>query len=99
MHIWERASTLGLSDLEDEAVRRDEESRRRDGLAGSIRSDAVGTVSQSELPTIWGAVWVPSSALVFPTPLNSSWALDELLRFVAERHDGHRDTAAAFWDE
>jgi len=99
LHIWERASTLGLSDLEDEAVRRDEESRRRDGLAGSIRSDAVGTVSQSELPTIWGAGWEPSSALEFPTPLNSSWARDELLRFVAERHDGHLDTAASCWDE
>ncbi|PXF24832.1 MAG: hypothetical protein CXX70_10130 [Methanobacteriota archaeon] len=99
LHIWERASTLGLSDLEDEAVRRDEESRRRGELAGSIRSDAVGTVSQSELPTIWGAGWEPSSALEFPTPLNSSWARDELLRFVAERHDGHLDTAASCWDE
>jgi len=99
LHIWERASALGLSDLEDEAVRRDEESRRRSELAGSIRSDAVGTVSQSELPTIWGAGWEPSSALEFPTPLNSSWARDELLKFVAERHDGHLDTAASCWDE
>ena len=99
LHIWERASTLGLSDLEDEAVRRDEESRRRGELAGSIRSDAVGTASQSELPTIWGAGWEPSSALEFPTPLNSSWARGELLKFVAERHDGHLDTAASCWDE
>ena len=99
LHIWERSSTLGLSDLEDEAVRRDKESQRRGELAGSILSEAVGTVSQSDLPTIWGAGWEPSSALKFPTPLNSSWARDELLRFVAERHDGHLDTVASCWDE
>ncbi len=99
LQIWERGSALDLGDLENEAVRRDEESRRRDELADSIRSDAVGAASQSDLPTIWGAGWEPDSALEFPIPLNSSLARDELLRFVAERHDGHLDTAASCWDK
>ena len=99
VRIWERDTTLDLDELKDEALRRDQESERRVKRADSIRSYASGAASQSDLPTIWGAGWEPSSALDFPTPLSSSSARAELLRFVVERHDGHLGAAASSWDE
>ena len=55
-------------------------------------------MTQGQLPTIRGKEWAPSSMLEFVNPLPADAAKNELLRFTAERHDGHLQLVAAVWD-
>jgi len=55
-------------------------------------------MSQGELPTIRGKNWHPSEPLIFSTSLPTDAAKAELLRFTAERHDGHLQLVGAVWD-
>ena len=98
MQIWERESLLGPEELSAEAVRRNEGGRKEAAGVGPIRPSTPEEVSQSDLPVIWGAGWEPAGAVDFSLPLQSSAARAELLRFLAERHDGHLVAAASCWD-
>ena len=55
-------------------------------------------MSQGTLPTIYGTDWVPKSARVFTQPLLIDAARAEVMRFFAERHEGHVFLAANVWD-
>ena len=55
-------------------------------------------MSQGTLPTIHGSDWVPKSACVFTQPLLIDAARSEVMRFFAERHEGHVFLAANVWD-
>ncbi len=54
---------------------------------------------QSEMPPIYGADWTPRIHLEFTSPLAVREARSELLRFIAEKHDGHLRVVAFVWDE
>ena len=56
------------------------------------------TMSQGDLPVIHGTDWAPKEALVFSQPLLADAARTEILRFVAQRHDGHLFLVANVWD-
>ena len=56
-------------------------------------------MAQADLPTIWGENWKPRVHLDFAAPLSMAEARSELLRFVAERHDGHLRLTAWAFDE
>jgi len=54
---------------------------------------------QSEMPPIYGADWTPRIHLEFTFPLAAREARSEILRFIAEKHDGHLRVVAFVWDE
>lgn len=56
-------------------------------------------MSQDELPSIWGADWRPRAHLDFVEDIQPADARTELLRFIAERHDGHLRLIGWLWDE
>jgi len=56
------------------------------------------TMSQGDLPSIHGTDWAPKEALVFSQPLLADAARREVLRFMAQRHDGHLFLVANVWD-
>ena len=53
---------------------------------------------QGQIPPIRGKNWRPDSPLHFVNSLPADAAKSELLRFAAERHDGHLQLIAAVWD-
>ena len=55
-------------------------------------------MSQGDLPVIHGTEWTPKKALTFSQPLLADAARTEILRFVAQRHDGHLFLVANVWD-
>ena len=56
-------------------------------------------MTQSELPKIWGVDWKPLSHLDFSNDVIVSELRDELIRFIAERHDGHLRLIGWLFDE
>ena len=46
-------------------------------------------MTQSQLPHIWGVDWKPRAHLDFDSEVDVSNVKNELIRFIAERHDGH----------
>tara|TARA_Y100001970_G_scaffold291885_1_gene430828 strand:- start:12138 stop:14906 length:2769 start_codon:yes stop_codon:yes gene_type:complete len=96
VEVWERGLSVSIDELESECS-------RRDLRAKEMGQDAVEGVSgppaQTDLPTIHARSWEPISELEFVHSLPSKSARSELLRFVAERHDGHIETVAKCWDE
>ena len=55
-------------------------------------------MTQGQIPPIRGANWRPNSPLIFTNSLPADAAKTELLRFAAERHDGHLQLIGAVWD-
>ena len=55
-------------------------------------------MAQGQLPPIRGKDWSPEGALEFINSLPADAAKGELLRFTAERHDGHLQLVEAVWD-
>ena len=55
-------------------------------------------MTQGQMPLIRGKNWRPDSPLDFLNSLPADAAKSELLRFAAERHDGHLQLVAAVWD-
>lgn len=55
-------------------------------------------MGQADLPVIFGADWSPNEPLAFTQPLHADAARVEILRFVAQRHDGHLFLVANVWD-
>ena len=56
-------------------------------------------MTQSQLPHIWGADWKPRTHLDFDSEVEISDVKDELVRFIAERHDGHLRLVGWIFDE
>ena len=55
-------------------------------------------MTQAAQPVIHGAEWTPSEALTFTQLLLYNAARAEVMRFFAERHEGHVFLAANIWD-
>ncbi|MBT5726849.1 MAG: hypothetical protein HOI75_03385 [Euryarchaeota archaeon] len=55
-------------------------------------------MSQGDLPAIHGSEWRASAPLTFTQPLLADAARTEVLRFIAQRHDGHLFLVANVWD-
>ena len=54
---------------------------------------------QAELPMLWGAEWKPRAHLDLASEIHPAAVRAELLRFVAERHDGHLRLLGWMFDE
>jgi len=98
VQIWEREASLDPRELAIEAERRDDVINKLEEDIGSVSSSPSEEASQSDLSVIWGAGWRPAHVLEFSKPLQSEAARAELLRFFAERHDGHLIAVATCWD-
>ena len=53
---------------------------------------------QGALPNIFGRDWSPSKPLIFFRPLPAEMAKVEILRFLAEKHEGNLQTVSSLWD-
>ncbi len=94
--VWERGLQVSPDELEKECSRRDRKISEQGSL---VEEGASETPQQTDLPTIYARNWKPSSGLEFSHPLQSLRARGELLRFIAERHDGYLELVAGCWDE
>jgi len=91
--IWERPISVSPRELLTEAK------RRNDGDIKKYQdTDNSDESVQSNMPILWGKSWFPSSPLVFSQSLKSTDVRHELLRFLAERHDGHLELISSLWD-
>ena len=62
----------------------------------------IGTgvaMAKDALPNIFGEGWRPTKSLHFEELLDAKVARIEVLRFVAERHDGHLELVSHVWEE
>ena len=95
MEIWERDPRAKIGFLEEEV------SRRNAGLSlEEERPDSAlsNDGPQSLLPKIWGSGWKPGLPLKFPHRVPTNDVRNDLLGFIAERHDGHLDAVSDCWD-
>ncbi|MDC1420095.1 thiamine pyrophosphate-dependent enzyme [Euryarchaeota archaeon] len=94
VNIWERPITVTNEQLTHEITQRNKKLLEIDHL--DIKSlDS----KQSVMPTIWGESWIPKKSLLFTSKLSKSEVINELLRFVAERHDGHLNLISEIWSK
>ena len=56
-------------------------------------------MTQSQLPHIWGVDWKPRAHLDFESSVEIGELKEELVRFIAERHDGHLRLMSWIFDE
>ena len=71
----------------------------RRGLKPTIAWESRGpTVSQGDLPEIFGLNWRPAAPLEFFQPLPKDAARAEVLTFLAQQHDAHLFLVANIWD-
>ncbi len=56
-------------------------------------------MTQSQLPHIWGGDWKPRAHLDFDSDVEIGELKNELIRFIAERHDGHLRLMNWIFDE
>ena len=64
----------------------------------ALLGEAGRSMAQGQMPPIRGKDWNPQSPLTFPNPLPAEAAKSEILRFAAERHDGHLQLISAVWE-
>ena len=96
--IWERPLSISPEDLSEEANRRNSDTGNRIYSIDGEPPNPFQTESPADLPPIWGAGWWPEQALDFPTPIVQKMAREDILRFVAERHDGYLGLVSECWD-
>lgn len=95
VEIWERDPRAKIGILEEEV------SRRNAGLSLEEETPGIALSNdapQSLLPKIWGSEWKPELPLKFPHRVPTDEVRNELLGFIAERHDGHLDVVSGCWD-
>ena len=92
LEIWERDPRSKIGELVEEAARRNAGTSIEEGGL-----DRPNDEPQSILPKIWGSGWKPEIPLEFPQKVSIESVRDELLGFIAERHDGHLDVVSDCW--
>jgi len=95
VEIWERDPRAKIEFLEEEV------SRRNAGLSLEEETPDIALSNdgpQSLLPKIWGSGWKPGLPLKFPYRVPTNDVRNDLLGFIAERHDGHLDAVSDCWD-
>lgn len=96
--IWERDVSIDFLHVKAEVERRNK--KEGEGSNSLLeKAEEGGAPDQIDLPPIWGSGWLPSESLNFSQKLISSDAKKELLRFIAERHDGHLEFISKVWEE
>ena len=90
--IWERDSTIDFGKIIEEARKRNNKT-----LGDGVTRTKSEKATQEQLPPIWGLDWGPKNALLFIQKLPEEKARKELLRFVAERHDGYLELISEVW--
>ena len=75
----------------EDALEKEATSRNR-ALDNRLKEDAE---EQSDLPLMWGVDWRPLDALEFSKSLSREVIRNEILRFVAERWEGHLNLVAS----
>jgi len=75
----------------EDALEKEATSRNR-ALDNRLKEDAE---EQSDLPLMWGVDWRPLVALEFSKSLSREVIRNEILRFVAERWEGHLNLVAS----
>ncbi len=96
VEIWERDPKYTQTDLENEASRRN---HAENGSQRETEGDSgIKQALASELSKIWGAGWKPEDPLDFPVKIKSDLVRKEVIRFVAERHDGHLELVSECLD-
>ena len=95
--IWERDLSVDFNEIIQEASRRNnkEETTR---IESKTSEQKMQSESQDNLPHIWGLDWSPKKPLSFTRKLSREEVKKELLRFIAERHDGYLEIIATEWD-
>jgi 2-oxoisovalerate dehydrogenase E1 component len=91
--IWERDTSINYDQIIVEAHKRNEKLIEKEDDIGKNTKK----ISQEQLPPIWGLDWSPKEALFFSKKLPEEKVRKELLRFVAERHDGYLEFIADEW--
>ena len=94
--IWEREPNTNMAILQDEAKKRNENNDSKLSAKQPIYGEPA---KQSDLPVIWGLGWSPESPLEFSRPIKKDSARIELIRFMAERHDGYLNLVLDCWKE
>ena len=97
--IWERDLSIDFKDIIEEAKRRNNKIHIDLNSEKIMPSKTNNKPSQSELPPIWGAKWTPTKALLFTQKIEEIEVKKELLRFVAERHDGYLEFISRKWTD
>ena len=97
--IWERDLSIDFKDIIEEAKRRNNKIHIDLNSEKIMPSKTNNKPSQSELPPIWGAKWTPTKALLFTQKIEEIEVKKELLRFVAERHDGYLEFISKKWTD
>ncbi len=97
VEIWERSTSVGIAELEDEITRRNRNSSEFT-IEGNLERDPASREIRNELPKIWGVGWEPSYPLIFHRKMESDFARVRLMSFVAERHDGHLNLVSEIWN-
>ncbi|MGY8645424.1 MAG: alpha-ketoacid dehydrogenase subunit alpha/beta [Candidatus Poseidoniales archaeon] len=97
--IWERDLSIDFKDIIEEAKRRNNKIHIDLNSEKIMPSKTNNKPSQSELPPIWGAKWTPTKALLFTQKIEEREVKKELLRFVAERHDGYLEFISRKWTD
>ena len=95
VEIWERDPRAKIGILEEEV------SRRNAGLSLEEETPGIALSNdgpQSLLPKIWGSGWKAELPLKFSHRVPTDEVRNELLGFIAERHDGHLDVVSGCWD-
>ena len=90
--IWEREPTIDFGKIIEEAKKRNNKT-----LKNEVTRAKSEKATQEQLPPIWGLDWVPKNALFFTKKLPEEKVRKELLRFVAERHDGYLELISEAW--
>ena len=94
--IWERKPDTNMAILENEAKKRNENKVTETSAKQPINGEPV---KQSDLPVIWGLGWAPKSPLEFVRPIKEASVRKELIRFLAERHDGYLNFVLDCWKD
>lgn len=89
LEIWERDPRSKIGELVEETARRNAGISTEEGAL-----DHPDDEPQSILPKIWGSGWKPEIPLEFPQKVSIERVRNELLGFIAERHDGHLDVVS-----
>ena len=90
--IWERDPTIDFGKIIEEAKKRNNKT-----LGDRVTRTKSEKATQEQLPPIWGLDWAPKNALLFTKKLPEEKVRKELLRFVAERHDGYLELISEVW--
>ncbi len=95
INLWERSLDISEDMLLEEVFRRNADYLESQDY--QFENEKSHMSPQGNMPIIWGESWFPKKSLIFATKLRKKVIINELLRFTAERHDGHLNLISELW--